>query len=337
MNTYDPADLQKKQNKVKTKKTTNYGLIIFLAVMVLLLGVCILGNTNLQNASKNVVSKSTVPYIGVLEVHGTMADDGSDSAYNQSWLLEQIDDMMYDSNNKGLMISIDTPGGSVYTVDELYLKVKEYQKETLRPVYAYMESMAASGGYYIAAPADKIYANRNCWTGSIGVTVGTIYDISGFLEDLGVTTVTITAGENKAMGSAVEKLTKEQEKIYQSLVDESYDQFVGVVAEGRTMSRKRVEKLADGRIYTAKQAKVNGLIDVIATREEALDAMRNDNGLQNCEAKVLAYEPEFSISSWLYGLADQVGQNAKSDYNQMMELIAENNKFTISYMAEIKN
>ena len=338
MNTYDPADLHKKPKKEKAKKPGNYGLIIFLVVMVLLLGFCIVQNTDLkQIAAGGGTTGASEAYIGVLEVHGTMSSDGSDPAYDQQWLLQQIDDMMYDPANKGLMLSIDTPGGSVYTVDELYLKIKEYQKETMRPVYAYMESMAASGGYYVAAPADMIYANRNCWTGSIGVTIGTIYDISEFLETLGVTTVTITAGDNKAMGSATEKLTDEQKTIYQGLVDEAYDQFVDIVAEGRNMSRKRAEGLADGRIYTAKQAKGNGLIDEIATREEALTAMKKENGLQSCEERILSYEPEFSMSSWLFGLTEKLGQDAKGEYDQIMDLVENHQTFSISYLANERN
>ena len=150
MNTYDPADLQNKTKKEKRKKPKNYGLVMFLAVMVFLLGICIIQNIDLkQNISSSKAGTGTGAYIGILEVHGTMNSDGSDAAYDQKWLLRQIDDMMYDSANKGLILSIDTPGGSVYVVDELYLKIKEYQKMTSRPVYAYMESMAASGGYYI--------------------------------------------------------------------------------------------------------------------------------------------------------------------------------------------
>lgn len=340
MNTYDPADLQKKPKKGKVKdretKKKNYGLVMFLFVMVFLLGICIIENENLNRGSAAGGTDASAAYVGVLEVHGTMSSDGTDAAYDQQWLLEQIDDMIYDSENKGLMLSIDTPGGSVYTVDELYLKIKEYQETTKRPVYAYMESMAASGGYYVAAPADMIYANRNCWTGSIGVTIGTIYDISEFLEDLGVTTVTITAGDNKAMGSSVEKLTDEQKAIYQGLVDEAYDQFVDVVAEGREMNRNRAEDLADGRIYTAKQAKANGLIDEIATREEALAAMMKDNGLTDCESIIYSYEPSFSFSGWLFGLSEQVGQNAATEYDKIMDIMSKNNKFTISYLSEIK-
>lgn len=344
MNTYNPEDLHKKPKKEKKEKqktktangSKNYGLIIFLAVMVVLLGICIGSNIDLKNVSQGS-SVAGSPYIGILEVHGTMSSDGTDPAYDQKWLLQQIDDMIYDQDNKGLMLSIDTPGGSVYTVDELYLKIKEYQEKTKRPVYAYMESMAASGGYYIAAPADMIYANRNCWTGSIGVTIGTIYDISEFLEGMGIKTVTITAGENKAMGSATEKLTKEQRAIYQSLVDEAYDQFVGVVAEGRNMSRKKTEVLADGRIYTAKQAKKNGLIDGIATREDAIDKMKTEHGLELCRTEVFAYEPEFSLSSWMFGMADKIGKNAKGEYDEIMDLVENHQTFSISYIANERN
>ena len=210
MNTYDPNTLYKKPKK---KKSGRKGLVIFLVLLAILLGIGIAANNGLTDLLGGNGKESydfDHDYIGILEIHGTMSDDGSDPAYNQEWLLERMDDMIYDDHNKGLILSVDTPGGSVYTIDELYLKIKEYQNKTKRPVYAYMESMAASGGYYISAPADKIYANRNCWTGSIGVTVGTVYDISGFLEDLGIATVTITAGDNKAMGSSVEPLTEEQ-------------------------------------------------------------------------------------------------------------------------------
>ena len=132
MNTYDPADLQKKTKhekkkmKEQTKHTPNYGFIMFLVVLVFLLGVCIIENPDFKKISLTGSKEASTAYVGVLEVHGTMSSDGTDSSYDQKWLLEQIDDMMQDKSNKGLMLSIDTPGGSVYTVDELYLKIKEY-------------------------------------------------------------------------------------------------------------------------------------------------------------------------------------------------------------------
>ena len=333
MNTYDPADLKKKK---RAKKSGNPGFVLFLAILAVFLGICIVATQEMQNPSfSKEKEKAEEPeyYIGVLEVHGTMSSDGTDPDYNQKWLLQQIDTMMKDPANQGLMLSIDTPGGSVYTVDELYLKIKEYQALTMRPVYAYMESMAASGGYYISAPCDKIYANRNCWTGSIGVTIGTVYDITELLKNLGVKTVTITAGNNKAMGSATEKLTDEQKAIYQSLVDEAYGQFVDVVTEGRKMDRNRVILLADGRIYTAKQALEKGLIDAIATRDEAVEAMKTDFGLTSCTTKVMTYEYEISLKNLLFSLAEELGTDAKSEYDQIMELTEEQASFSVSYMA----
>lgn len=101
------------------------------------------------------------------------------------------------------------------------------------------------GGYYVSAGCDKIIANRNCWTGSIGVTLGTMYDVSELLDNLGIKTQTITSGANKAMGSSVEPMTKEQKQIYQSMVAEAYEQFTEIVAEGRNMSLSKVKKLAD--------------------------------------------------------------------------------------------
>ena len=148
-----------------------------------------------------------------------------------------------------------------------------------------MQSQATSGGYYISASCDKIIANRNCWTGSIGVTMGTLMDISELLENLGIKTNTITSGANKAMGSSYEAMTEEQREIFQSLIDEAYDQFVGIVADGRDMSEKEVRKIADGRIYTAKQALDNGLIDAIGTMEDAVQV-----GITGCIG-MCAYEP----------------------------------------------
>jgi len=334
MNIYDPAVLQKKPKK---KRTRRKGLVVFLCATVILLGIGIVSNTKFNNLSRsgNVFTFGD-SYIAVLEVHGTMSDDGSDPAYNQEWLLSQIENMMEDDYNKGLLLSIDTPGGSVYTVDELYLKIKEYQEVTRRPVYAYMESMAASGGYYISAPANQIFANRNCWTGSIGVTIGTIYDITDFLETLGISAVTITAGDNKAMGSAVEPLSKEQKAIFQSLVDDAYRQFVDVVAEGRSMKWDTAAKLADGRIYTAKQGQANGLIDAVGTVDEALEHMRTHYKLEDCYAEYFIYEPEFSFGSWLYSIGEVMQKDASSQYEDLMKLMAEDNKFTITYMSQVR-
>jgi protease-4 len=204
------------------------------------------------------------------EISGATNDYySSDVAYHHDWTMKTIDTLIKDDDNKAIYLYIDTPGGTVYESDAFYLKLLEYKEKTGRPVYTYMGSMAASGGYYIAAATDHIYANRNTWTGSIGVTMGTMFDVSGFLDEHGIQTETIIAGRNKAMGDYFDPMTPEQKQIFQGLVDEAYDQFVGIVAKGRGLDEKKVRELADGRIYTAPQALSNGLIDEILVQKEA--------------------------------------------------------------------
>ncbi|MEF9940727.1 MAG: signal peptide peptidase SppA [Lachnospiraceae bacterium] len=208
-------------------------------------------------------------YIGVVKVEGIIQEQSAISpweeatGYQHATTLEYMDKMMEDQNNKGILLYIDSPGGAVYESEELCQKIKAYQEKTKRPVWTYMAHYAASGGYYIAAPSDKIYANPNTTTGSIGVIISG-YDMSGLYDKLGIKAYSVTSGVNKDMSAP----TKEQLAIYQSVVDEAYQQFVNVVATGRDMSQEEVRVLADGRIYSALQAKGNGLIDEIALYDD---------------------------------------------------------------------
>ena len=283
---------------------------------------------------------STGPYIAQLSVNGTIQGDTDSlydtNSYHHSWTIEKIDEITKDSNNRGLILFVNTPGGGVYESDELYYAISDYKEKTGRPVYAYMGAMAASGGYYISAPADKIFANRNCWTGSIGVTIGTLYDISGLLKKYGVKTVTITSGANKAMGSMTDKLTDEQKKIFQSLVDEAYDQFVDIVKEGRKMDEKKVRELADGRIYTAKQAKANGLIDGVGRYEAAVNDMKKTFELTDVPVKRIAYEKKATLLSQLLDAVSKGGSpGATGELDQLRALMDKNGKFTVTYLAQI--
>ncbi len=339
VNTYDPDQLYKNKSGKSGFSSWKKGLIIFLiiAVVIVILGVsCNMGVSGILGTTEDDYDYSS-DYIGVLAIRGTIAEEGGTSdTYNQQWLIERVEQMKNDPYNQGLILTIDTPGGSVYATDELYLQIKAYAEETGRPVYTYMESTAASGGYYIAAASDKIFANRNTLTGSIGVTIGTVYDISGFLEKMGIKTVTITSGNNKAMGSSVNPLTKEQKEIYQSIVDESYEQFVGVVAEGRDMKLSKVRKLADGRIYTAKQAEENGLVDQVGTLQDAVRDMRAAYELDDCDLQTMEYKPKTTFLSWLDSKTSAKESSAKSEYDQLMKLMEENNQFTVTYLSPIQ-
>jgi len=283
----------------------------------------------------------TSDHIAVVFVEGVISSAASTgilsegSGYDHQFILDSIDLAIDNDSNKGLMIYVNSPGGGVYESDELYLKIKEYQEFTGRPVYTYMGPMAASGGYYIAAPSDKIIANRNCWTGSIGVTMGTYFDISGLLDKYGVKSVTITAGKNKAMGSYTDPMSEEQLAILQSLVDEAYDQFVTIVAEGRDMDKAQVVKLADGRVYTAKQAKALDLLDEIGTFEEAVSTMQTDNGLTDCDVFYVS-PPSIGFLEQLLGQVKSI-QQSSSDLSMLMQLMTENGQMPIAYISDILN
>ena len=255
-------------------------VILVASVLVAVVGQLLGGGSGVVSKAFDGPGHSYIAKIKVVGSIGSSASQyySSDSVYHHAWTLETIDTLIKDGNNTGIYLWLNTPGGTVYESDELYLKLMEYKEKTGRPIFAYMGNMAASGGYYVASAADGIYANRNTWTGSIGVTIGTFIDVSGFLEEHGIHTETITAGRNKAMGGYYDPLTEEQKQIYQGLVDEAYDQFVSIVAEGRGKTKQDVEALADGRIYTAAQALEAGLIDVIATEKEADEAVKASLG-----------------------------------------------------------
>lgn len=288
-----------------------------------------------SDPSDEVTADFDHDYIGTIYVDGEIDEYGT-GTYNHQYLLNAIDVMMSDVHNKGMILSVNTPGGSVFASDELYLKVKEYQETTGRPVYSAMQSQATSGGYYISASCDKIIANRNCWTGSIGVTMGTFTDISELLDNLGIRTTTITSGKNKAMGSSMEPMTEEQHEIFQSLIDEAYDQFVGIVAEGRDMKEEKVRKLADGRIYTAKQALENGLIDAIGTYDDAVSDMKKEYKLENCTVENFIPESSSDLASLLGILAQQKNLSGMTDADLIQELIDLNGSFRVSYVAEVR-
>jgi protease-4 len=279
-----------------------------------------------------------VPYIATLYVNGLITQVQTDTfgipiGYQHKWMIKKIDDLMADYNNRGLILFIDSPGGGIYESDELYLKLNDYKEKTGRPVYAVMGSMATSGGYYISTPADKIIANRNTLTGSIGVTIGTFYDISEFLERYGIKTVTITAGENKAMGNMVKPLTDEQKEIFQSLVDNAYEQFINIVSKEREIELGQVKKLSDGRIYTAKQAIDLQLVDDIGNLEYAVEDMKTNYNLEDCEVIDVVYRRTSLLGSLLGEV--RIPDIKSSDVTALLDIIDGNDRFPISYECEI--
>lgn len=276
-------------------------------------------------------------FIGLIEIVGEIGPSTEDAwgttsgSYNHNLYMNYIDELMYDVNNKGIMLYVDSPGGTVYESDELYLKLMEYKTITGRPIWAYFASEACSGGYYIAMAADKIYANRNCWTGSIGVIVS-LMNCKELYDKLGIEEIDITSGANKAMGSLALELTEEQRDILQSLVDEAYDQFVDIVCDGRNMDEDTVRTLADGRIYSAKQALKHGLIDEIGSFEQEQEAFAQEEGFSDY---ILYHTPEAeTIDLWnsLYLLVSDL--KPESELDLAKDIVENNGNGVLKYYAQ---
>lgn len=263
--------------------------------------------------------------IDVFHIEGTISEDSA--TYNHDWTLDQIDALENNDHNKGIFLYINSPGGGVYESDELYLKLKQYKEKTGRPVYAYMAQTAASGGLYVSMSADKIFANRMTMTGSIGVIMS-VTDTTGLQKLIGIKEDNITTGPNKAMGNP---LTDEQRQILQSLVDESYDIFVGIVAENRHLDEAKVREIADGRVYSPKQAKEIGLIDEIGTYEEAMQNFVETYHLENCEINTQS-APMSVFQELLSGVDSKLeGGKAIQNFSAIDQYIKQNESPKLMY------
>lgn len=252
----------------------SHTLVIVLSIVGAILVFLILAAI-LASSAGGDNAKPNGEHIGVLHIEGTISSTSdtsllyaSNAVYSQEYVLSSIAEMKDNPQNVGILLYIDSPGGEIYATDEVYSALLNYKEETGRPVFAYLASTAASGGYYLAVAADHIAANRMTLTGSIGVTYGSHIDLSGLCEKLGVKVEDITSGANKAMGSYFSPLTEEQKEIYQSQLTEYEQHFIDVIVAGRGMTEEAVRTLADGRTYTANQAKALGLIDEIKTLDE---------------------------------------------------------------------
>lgn len=211
--------------------------------------------------------------------------------YSQEWILKTLRKIQKKKSVTGVILSIDSPGGGVYESDEVFEAVWKLKLDSGKTVYAYFESLAASGGYYIGCSADKIIANINTITGSIGVISGRFVDLTSFMDNHGIKSETIHSGRNKTMGSITEPITDEQRRIMQGISDECYDRFVSIVAKNRNLDIQDVIKLADGRIYTASQAKELGLIDEIFPFSDIDETIAKSMfGAKGAKMKIIEYK-----------------------------------------------
>ncbi|ALC89666.1 hypothetical protein AM500_07725 [Bacillus sp. FJAT-18017] len=272
--------------------------------------------------------------IAVLDVNGTIQDTGDavslleSPAYNHRTFLEQLDSAKEDDAVKGIIIRVNSPGGGVVESAEIHDRIVEIQKETKKPVYISMGSMAASGGYYISAPADKIFASQETLTGSLGVIMQGI-NYEGLAEKYGVEFTTIKSGPYKDIMSPTREMTDAERKILQDMIDNSYQGFVKVISEGRNMPVEEVKKLADGRIYDGRQAKELGLIDGYGYFDDVIDAMKKDKDLG--DAQVVRYATGMGFGS-LFSMGAQKVFGGDIEIQGLLDIISKTNSPRLMYL-----
>ncbi len=230
--------------------------------------------------------------IAAVELEGVISDSKE--------FIEQLKDYGNRSGVRAVVLRINSPGGGVAASQEIYEAIKKFRAESKKKVVVSMGSVAASGGYYAACAADKIYANPGTITGSIGV-IAEWYNYGDLLKWAKMESIVIKSGSLKDAGSGTRPLTEEEKVYFQNLIGNMYGQFVSAVSKSRKLKEEDVRKLADGRVYTGEEAKANGLIDAIGTYQEAIEEAGRIAGISGTPKVLSPAKKTYSILDLLLG------------------------------------
>lgn len=231
--------------------------------------------------------------VAVVEIEGVIVDALP--------VVRELEEHRENPSVRAVVVRIDSPGGVVGPSQEIYDAIRRFRAKD-KPVVASMGAVAASGGYYIAAAADRIVANPGTLTGSIGVIMQ-MAEFEGLFKKVGVRYQVIKSGRYKDIGSPARAMTEAERRLLQSLLDDVYEQFVDAVAEGRDLDRQAVLALADGRIFSGRQARSLGMVDALGGLQEAIELAAELGGIPG-KPRVLYPRRPFSLldlARWLLG------------------------------------
>ena len=263
------------------------------------------------------VSGSGKAKVLLIEVSGVINSQEGEGLVPTPGLLahfkEELTRASKDEDIKAVVVRINSPGGTVTASDIMHHELKAFKASRKIPVIASIMDVGASGGYYIAAATDAVFAHPSTVTGSIGVIMLTV-NARGLLEKVGLEANAVTSGPRKDMGSPFRPMTPEERAIFQGLIDSMYQRFLTVVQEGRpSLSMEQIRKLADGRVYTGDQAKAAGLVDEIGYLEDAVEAAKKKAGIT--EARVVMYRRPGEYSNNIYSKV--LGPNGWAAFGQL--------------------
>jgi protease-4 len=241
--------------------------------------------------------------VAILSIEGTILS-------GEGFFRQQLDHALKDAKDgelKALVVRVDSPGGTITGSDYMLHYLRELAKETHIPIVVSMGGVAASGGYYVSMcvgdTPETIFAEPTTWTGSIGVIIPH-YNFGELMEKWGIQEDPVASDKLKTMGSFARKMTPEERKIFQDLVDQGFTEFKDAIKSGRPKFREdpaALDKLATGQVFTATQALENGLVDKIGFIEDAVDRAISLAHLDKEKVKVVKYKSEPRLSDILFG------------------------------------
>jgi len=237
--------------------------------------------------------------VAVIRLNGAISSGSGSSFATQGITPDLVDNLLEQAASnpaiKAVVVRVNSPGGSVVASDAIYRAFLEFDK----PIVVWMDEMAASGGYYIACGSDHVLAHPATLTGSIGV-ISQFYNAEELLDKVGVDVIVIASGPHKDIGSSFREMTEEERALWQEIADEVYGDFVELVAQARDLPPEQVRELADGSIYTGRQAFEHGLVDGVGTLDDAITKAAELGSIEG-EPRVIELESMPSFLDSLYG------------------------------------
>ncbi|MFW5704236.1 MAG: signal peptide peptidase SppA [Nanoarchaeota archaeon] len=256
---------------------------------------------------------SVTPKAGIVPINGVILTDKETTLYGTSLSSRDIADTILaldeDTSVKAIILDINSPGGSPVASEEISRAIERAEK----PVYAIISETGASGAFWIAMSADKVYASEMSIVGSIGVTsAGLAFE--EFIDEYNITYRRLVAGEHKDMGTPFRELTGKEEEKLQNILDEIHENFIVHVAEARNLSREDVEEYATGEIFLGSTGKEAGFIDEFGYMKDLLEDIEAEHG----SLLVENYAPETTLGDLLLGLSSIGGLDLFSAQNQIL-------------------
>jgi protease-4 len=288
--------------------------VIIIAGICIFLGLLFIGCVSIARLLLGVDEQKFVekPGIGLVEVKGMILDSKE--------TVRQLRHFLKKDDIKAVVLRVDSPGGVVAPSQEIYEEVRKFAAK--KKIVVSMGSLAASGGYYISAPATLIYANPGTITASIGVLIK-LSNIEALMDKIGIKSTVVKTGKFKDAGSPVRPLSDEDRAMFQSVIDSTHNQFIKAVATGRKLPEDEVRRIADGRVLSGEQALALKLVDRLGTLQDAIEEAGRLAGIKGEPEVLLPPKKKLNYLDLLSGGVEEKFDGALNKFGRGMQLMYE--------------